>query len=122
MRALEEQAGGKQEKHANIQNALKEKEVQIQAEKEKAAMLQKMLDDLEHKQSLKKRSSIFNSNFNVEKEKEYRDGLLNNLKKTESVILDDTTEAMNEQEEDEQIIQAKVPQNVQNLKRQYEVL
>jgi len=75
---------------------------------------------MEKKQNFKKESSIMASNFNMEKETDYRRKV---LQKVDCSTLEESTIAEeNDDDEDVKIIQAPPPKDVLNLKRQYDVL
>lgn len=121
LRQQESQENVMVDKKQEMENALKNKDEQLKDELAKQEKLQKLLDEMEQKAKIKKKSSQLNSNFDVVKEKDYRENM---LKKFDQSMLEETSDgiAEDEEEQDQKLIKAEVPKDVKNLKRAYEVL
>ena len=103
-----------------IQNQLKDKGDAIQAEKERQAQLQKILDDMEAKKVLKRKSSQIESNFNVKKEQENRALILQ--KQDKDTQIQEESHYEEEEAVDEELQQGEVPKDVRVLKMNYDTL
>lgn len=128
LRQLEANQETYDNKNIAVQNALKDKEAAIRAEKEKQEKLVKLLEEMEAAK-LKgdgdgKRASVRSmaNQYNQEKEKAYREEM---MKRQESGLFEETLEHDNtemEAQEEEDLKQGEVPSDTQNLKKNYEML
>lgn len=128
LRQLEANQETYDNKNIAVQNALKDKEAAIRSEKEKQEKLVKLLEEMEaakHKDGLENKrgsNSSMGNQYNQEKEKAYREELMNRQESGffEETLDHDPTEI--EAQEEEDLKQGEVPSDVQNLKKNYEML
>jgi hypothetical protein len=128
LRQLEANQETYDNKNIAVQNALKDKEAAIRSEKEKQEKLVKLLEEMEAAKHIGdgdgKRASVSNmgNQYNEEKEKAYREEM---MKRQESGLFEETLDHDNtemEAQEEEDLKEGDVPSDVQNLKKNYEML